>query len=118
MTNKDLTAAVGELSAIPYFPQDSSARLAIAVQIGKFVEDGRRLRWLVDTAVNHMTEWNGIAGLRALYCVSYKPADGIEGIECAVQGFTPADCEAANTLPPVDFKKLKSEDQKAIEGLL
>lgn len=93
MTRQELAAAVEELSAIPYFPQTTGAKLAIAVQLGKFVENNVKLRWLVDAAVNAMTEWKGVPELRGLYCTRYKPSDGIEGV-CMLPGYAPEDCEA------------------------
>lgn len=93
MTKKDLNAAVEELAAIPYFPQGSGARLAIAVQMGKFVENNQKLRWLVDSAVTAMDEWRGVGELRGLYCTRYKPSDGIER-HSTLPGYTPADNEA------------------------
>lgn len=109
--------AVGELGAIPYFPREAAPQAAIMRALCAFVGEPWHLRWLVDTANNHMREWRGIAELRALYCVRFKPADGIEGSQCSIAGYTPADCEAANALPPVDFKKLGESDRAALKLL-
>ena len=92
MTKKDLNAAVEELAAIPYFPQGAGAKLAIAVQLGRFVDNNQKLRWLVDSAVNAMKEWKGVAELRGLYCTRYKPSDGIEA-DCSLAGHTPEEGE-------------------------
>lgn len=95
VTKKDLSAAVNELSAIPYFPQAHGAKLAIAVQLGRFVGNNRKLRWLIDSAINSMKEWRGVAELRGLYCTHYRPEDGKEAT-CALPGYTPEDNEAQN----------------------
>lgn len=117
ISENDAIGAVGELGAIPYFPRDEGAHTAIMRALCAFVGETWHLRWLVDTAVNRMSEWRGVAELRALYCVRFKPADGIEGNVCTIQGYTPADCEAAHSLPPVDFKKLGAADSAALKRL-
>jgi len=118
ITENQASEAVDELGSIPYFPRgDVGAKASIMRALCAFVDRPERLAWLVDTAVNRMTKWDGVAGLRSLYCVRFRPADGIEGNTCTIQGFTPADCEAANALPPVDFKKLGESDRAALRLL-
>lgn len=94
MTLKEqISAGVEELGAIPYFPKESGAQLAVMRAVEKFVSGPRELRWLIDTAVGRMREWRGVAELRGLYCTHFKPADGIEA-DCTIPGLTPADSEA------------------------
>ena len=109
--------AVGELGAIAYFPAGAAPQAAIMRALCAFVSGPRELGWLVDTAVNNMREWKGIAELRALYCVRFKPADGTEGSACTIAGYTPLDCEAANALAPVDYKQLGERDRAALKRL-
>src|SRR5947207_2859935 len=88
------TMAVEDLQAIPYFPREEGAKMAIAEALGRFVRNENEVRWLVRTTLDHMREWRGIAELRALYCTRYPPLDGIDpGPCCTVPGFTAADSE-------------------------
>lgn len=109
-TAEDFAWALDELGTIPFFPRDAGPKTAVLRHLEAFVDRRERLRWLVSSAVEFMTQWQGVAELRALYCVRFRPADGIEGKTCTIQGFTPADCENVNLLPPVDFKKLGESD--------
>lgn len=93
MTLRDqITSAVEELAAIPFFPREEGAKFAVMRHLEKFVSGPRELRWLVDAAVGAMRKWEGVAELRGLYCTKFSPADGVES-DCSLPGFTPADSE-------------------------
>lgn len=92
-TSGQLARAVSEMGAIPYFPTDSGAQLAVMKQLERFVSGEKELRWLVDTAAGVMREWKGVPELRGLYCTRFKPADGVEA-NCSLPGYTPEDSEA------------------------
>jgi len=96
-TTRELTEAVSELGAIPYFPAGSGPQLAIMRQLERFVSGAHELLWLIDTAVGAMREWKGIPELRGLYCTRFKPADGVEA-NCSVDGFTSEDSEMRHEL--------------------
>jgi hypothetical protein len=91
-TADQLAGAVSELGAIPYFPTDSGAQLAIMNQLERFVSVAHELRWLVDAAVSAMREWRGVPELRGLYCTRFRPADGKEG-NCSLLGYTAEESE-------------------------
>ncbi len=91
-TAEQLARAVSELGAIPYFPTDSGAQLAVMNQLERFVSGGNELRWLVDAAIAVMREWKGMPELRGLYCTRLKPADGKEE-NCSLPGFTAEESE-------------------------
>lgn len=116
-TPEQLNGATEELRAIPYFPTADAATIAIAIAIGKFVDDVSRLRWLIDTAVSSMREWKGVAEMRGLYCTHFRPADGIEA-NCAVPGFTPADSEMGYLHDVSEPKRIEeSRKPEAIRAL-
>lgn len=91
--SKHFQMAVARLALLPYFPHGEMAAAVVMTELGRFVDRPERLRWLVDTAMARMTKWEGIAQLRALYATRWKPRDGVEGVPCAIPGFTPDDCE-------------------------
>jgi len=121
------TGAVEELSAIPFFPQETGPRIAVSKSLARFVGSVEALRWLTDTALDRMTKWQGVAELRALYCVKYRPMDGQEGGTCSLPGFTPDDCEAEyqrltaarqqRYLPAPDEPPLTEQEKQEIEAL-
>jgi hypothetical protein len=89
---EEIAAAVEELAAIPFFPSETGARLAVMKALESFVRRPHELRWLIDTAVARMREWKGPAELRGLYCTRFSPRDGIEEY-CTIPGFTAAESE-------------------------
>lgn len=115
-TEEDFLAACGELSAIPFFPSDSGARTAVARALRSFVSQTHHLRWLVDTSIDHMRQWGGVAELRGIYCTRFKPADGVEGYS-SISGFTPADSENAYLSGIPAPRQLAEADQKALERM-
>ena len=106
-TPEQLKLAVDELSIIPHFPHAENARVALAIQLSKFVSSAHQLRWLIDVAVNAMTEWRGLPELRGLYCTRFKPADGIEA-NCSLPGYTPEDSETGYLLEHANVKAMES----------
>lgn len=128
ITENQAGDAVSELGAIPYFPREAGAHTAIIRALCAFVASPDRLRWLVDTAVNRMAEWKGVAELRALYCTRWRPIDGIAGTVCTIPGYTPGDCEAEfqqrhvtgaqqKFLPAPDDSEITPEERAQIDAL-
>lgn len=94
VTARDAQTAVLRLTALKYFPGEPHARAEIAFMLEEMVSTVQQLDWLVRATLNGTSDWKGIAQLRALLCVRFKPHDGIEAAEyCQISGFTPADCE-------------------------
>lgn len=104
-----------DLAAIPFFPAEASA--AIMDAIAKFVDKPERLNWLVDTAVQTMRKWDGVAELRGLYCTRFKPADGIEAPCLTTPGYTPEDCETAHAFSSRAYTALSEQDARALSDL-
>jgi hypothetical protein len=113
-TPKQLAGAVEELAAIPFFPSEEGARIAITTQISRFVGDEKQLRWLVDAALGAMRKWEGLPELRGLFCTRFKPADGVEAY-CSLPGYTANDCEAAHALKAAEGPKLLGEPPEEIQ---
>jgi len=61
-----------------FFPSDPDARLGLAKQLARMVGSEEQLRWLVETLPTLYSEWPGLRELRALYCMKFRPMDGIE----------------------------------------
>ncbi len=104
-TTEQISGAVSELGAIPYFPTDSGAQLAIMVQLELFVSSAHELRWLITAAVAVMRKWEGVPELRGLYCTRFKPADGKEGT-CSLPGYTAEESEMRLTLETTNRPQL------------
>jgi hypothetical protein len=120
--------AADELAAIPYYPREESARMAVLDALMRFVAGPSELRWLVRTAIDVMDKWEGVAQLRALYCTRFRPADGIEGVACTLPGFRPEDMESAffrrqieeserRALPSPEDTKITPEEREQIAAL-
>jgi hypothetical protein len=75
-TEQDLVQAVDDLATMPYFPTES--RGSVMTLLRKMCPHRTALRWLVAEAVNHVDKWPGLAELRAILCMRYDPADGID----------------------------------------
>jgi hypothetical protein len=104
---EQIAEAVEELAAIPFFPSEPGARFAVMRAMEKFVSGASELRWLIDTAVGAMREWRGVAEVRGLYCVRFRPADG-KGEACMIPGFTAGDIEASRALLPAAPERPRS----------
>jgi hypothetical protein len=75
---------VMELSALPFFPPEDAARLAIARIVGDMASNEDQVRWLVRMMTSGLyAKWEGPAELRAVFCMKFKPRDGIEALSTA-----------------------------------
>ena len=82
---RQITQAVKDLSAIPYFPQEEDAHVAIMGGIAQFAGSVEGVRWMVIQAVSHMDRWMGVPELRGIYCSGgWKPQDGRRG-QCSIR---------------------------------
>ena len=111
LTAKQISGAIEEMAAIPYFPTAEGAKLAIGSQLAKFVTGPQELRWLVDNAISAMRRWQGVPELRGLYCTRYKPKDGIEAW-CSLAGYTPEDSESGYLLDEAEkYRQLNNGER-------
>lgn len=106
---QDIKLAVAKFGALKFFPSDEGARLAVMELIRKMVSTKAELLWLTETMIDSVGEWHGTAQLRALFCSRFKPADGKEGADCVVPGFTPVDGER-RSIEQVGEQKLLSKN--------
>lgn len=81
-----------ELMAMVNWPPDRELKNGLGETI-KYTEPSVRLERLM-RALKSVTEWPGMAQIRAVYCKMYKPADGIEVSSCTIPGFTDEEIEA------------------------
>jgi len=71
---------VSTISAMKYFPAgDAGVRDEIMDLLAAMVATAADLEWFRRTLRDTVSEWPGLAELRAIYCTSRRPADGIEG---------------------------------------
>lgn len=87
----DLNRACDDLATIPYFPNES--RGSVIEYLAKICPHYEALRWLVETAMNRITKWPGLAEIRGLLCTRYDARDGIDA-PCNLPGYTAAEMEA------------------------
>lgn len=66
------------LSALKFFPTETSGHLAIAEIVGNMAKSEDQVKWLVDRMLVLYSEWPGPREMRVVFCAKFKPADGIE----------------------------------------
>jgi hypothetical protein len=60
-----------------FFPSDPDARAALCDAIEDYVTTDDQLDWLGRRAVKQFGEWPGPMELRALFCNTFQPRDGV-----------------------------------------
>lgn len=113
-TTNEIMLAVRRLSALAFFPADPYAQESIMSDLQAYVATSEALSWLISTAMARMEKWSGPAGLRSLYCTRFKPADGIEGGDCAITGFTPADNESRPSIAAPERRMLPGPNDEPV----
>jgi hypothetical protein len=116
ISNDQALVAVARMGGIRFFPSGDIERMEIAKilcamvnwppekilrrydtyppSIIPYVEPEARLEWLVQTMNNHVSEWCGIAEMRAIFDKKFRSADGVKPNGCTVPGFTDDECES------------------------
>jgi len=79
ITPNAAAGAVSKLSLMAFFPGDPDARGALIWALQQLVDTEDHLDWLVERSLKLYSRWPGIAEIRAVYCSSFRPADGVEG---------------------------------------
>lgn len=93
-TENEFKRAVQTISAMKYFPiTDPGVKTEVLDLLGHMVDTAENLEWLRVTCRDKVREWPGLAEIRAIYCTSHRPADGIETVS-AIPGFRGEDLEA------------------------
>ncbi len=70
--------SLSELSLLPYFPTDESARAALVGLMSSAASNNEQIEWTVAKCLAHWDKWEGPHELRALLCSKFRPADGVE----------------------------------------
>ena len=65
---------------LKFFPADPDSRIGIAKAIAKMAKSENQVLWLVEVLPTIYTEWPAAKELRAVFCMKFKPADGIEAV--------------------------------------
>ena len=79
MNPESIVDIVMELSILPFFPAEDAARIAIVRMVGAMAANEDQVRWLVNIMTSGaFSKWEGPAELRAVFCMKFKPKDGIE----------------------------------------
>jgi len=90
-------AKIGESGVVSFFPKTVDGWIMMASEIANFVADVEGLALLVRMVIRHAKEYEGVAGLRQIYCAYATPADGIYPAE-PLPGFTIAECHTRYTM--------------------
>lgn len=64
-------------ASIPFYPDNQIAATEIALTLDRMCGSADQINWLVTTAINTWKKWEGIGGLRALYCSRFPPQDNL-----------------------------------------
>jgi len=80
-----IEAAAAEIISMLKFVSENSAdvRLGLMKLLDRMASDDeetaiRQMNWYVGTVINNFDEWPGPVTLRGVFCVKYKPRDGVE----------------------------------------
>jgi hypothetical protein len=65
------------LAAIPFFPMEGGARVAIGNEISSMCSDFAAGTWLAQRMVALYARWPGVPDLRLVYCAGRMPLDGV-----------------------------------------
>lgn len=101
MTPEELGSKVLEWSALRFFPADREGRNAITKAVVAMAGSAERAVWIVDQVLAITNDWPGIAEVRGIFCLRFKPADGISWFsELCQSGQIPADKAISFTPQP------------------
>ena len=89
LTDAEISAAVGSLSAIPWFPREDGARTMIADALARLCSDSRSCFELVRRMLDMYREWPGVREMRICYCALVGPPLSGEDLHLAVSEFYP-----------------------------
>lgn len=101
-----IVEAVGKLEALRFFPDTENGHIAIMELIGRMATNHEQVDWLVRTMIDRVGSYQGTDQLRAVFCMRFKPADGIEANlspECPIYR-TEEQCEQAEKLRAASFE--------------
>jgi hypothetical protein len=70
--------AIAWSECVPFFPKTELGVSLVADAISSFVASREQLYWFAREVVQRSAKYEGVPGLRAIFCMRYRPADGIE----------------------------------------
>ena len=89
-----------------YFPPGPGARSEVMALLAAMVDTPENLEWFRVTLRDHVSEWPGLGEIRAIYCSSKRPADGIEGAGYSTTpGFTAEEIARENLRGIAPFER-------------
>lgn len=97
-----LMKAIGKLMAMPYFPvSENLVKLALLDELPEIVENDQQLDWLIRRVTHLYKQWPGLSEIRAVYCWTFKPRDGVNVYSGVYPDGIPSERPAAPlALPP------------------
>lgn len=109
MNIQTVAGIVIELSVLPYFPSNVAARAAIVRMVGEMCSTEDQVCWLVRLMTSGtFKKWEGPAELRAVFCMKFKPRDGIESIsEVYPDGMTHEQLNPGAKMPALESAPLR-----------
>jgi hypothetical protein len=115
-TAQELQTAVARLSLLTFFPATGAEGLVY--ELARFVPHSQALDYICDLLLNQIGKWpdRGIAEIRGLLSLKYRPADGIESY-CTLSGFTAADMEQRSIEAHGLLKSGSVTDQKLLQEM-
>lgn len=79
MNPKTILKLVGRMGGMKFFPADEDARIGIADEIASMCATEDEAAWLAKRMLQLYPQgWPGVGEMRAAYCASKRPKDGIE----------------------------------------
>lgn len=106
-TLKEIEATVRTIETMKFFPLQPSVKFELSDLLASMVATPEDLEWFRCLLRDRVSEWPGLAELRAIYCTSRKPFDGNEGTGYStLPGFQPGDIEGEKVKPSLDAPRV------------
>jgi hypothetical protein len=90
-------AKIAESDVVPFFPKTVDGWIMMASEIASFIQDVEGLGLLVRMVLRHAKKYEGVSGLRQIYCAYAAPADGIYPAE-PLAGFSTEECHIRHSM--------------------
>ena len=87
LTKQEVAICLEMLAALPFFPLESGARVAIGDEISFMCRDFSDACWLSQRMVRLYPRWPGAPELRLVYCSARMPLDGVQPLVLTSETF-------------------------------
>ena len=111
MEFENIAEIVAKLCLLKFFPNESSARVALMEIIGGMASNEDQVRWLVTSALAIYDEWPGPRELRALFCSRWTPRDGVKAYSQMYVSDENGGGYPSHIYPPSKYSTLPSPKQ-------